>query len=286
MFPAQVSLFVLRRSLRTQITTRVVALSAAAGLLLGTALIVLIVAIIGQRDAARTAFGSQDALSLANQLETSLLSIESGLNRYVTTENETYLASVRRELAVYPAITKRLVGLVSADPGQQNRVRAIGEAIRDYDVVWATTLVEIAREDFDKARSQVETDGGRSRIDEIRAQLGRLFERERAVIQAREESAEQLSARAIGLGIGGLGLVIAVALGFTLYLRRSVLRPVRTVAEATGRLAAGDLSTRVPDQREDELGELARGFNSMADSLERSRSELERSNAELTRSNS
>ena len=60
---------------------------------------------------------------------------------------------------------------------------------------------------------------------------------------------------------------------------------MRTVAEATGRLAAGDLSTRVPDQREDELGELARGFNSMADSLERGRAELERSNAELTRSN-
>ncbi|MBW3608731.1 MAG: CHASE3 domain-containing protein [Actinobacteria bacterium] len=239
-----------------------------------------------ERDAARVAFRSQQALSLANRLETSLLSIESGLNRYITTENETYLRSVDRELAAYPAITKRLVSLVSADPGQQAQVRAIGKAIRAYDVIWATTLVEIARENFDKARSQVETDGGRSRIDDIRAQLARLFERERAVIRAREESAEQLSARAIGLGIGGLGLVTAVALGFTLYLRRSVLRPVRTVAEATGRLAGGDLSTRVPDQREDELGELARGFNSMADSLERSRADLERSNAELTRSNS
>ena len=277
----------LRRSFRTQITTKVVAISAAAALLLGTALVVLIAAVIGQRDAARTAFGSQDALSLANQLETSLLSIESGLNRYITTEDETYLRSVDRELAAYPEVTKRLIGLVSADPGQQRRVRAIGEQIREYDVFWATGLVEIAREDgFAKARSQVETDGGRARIDDIRAQFERLFDRERAVIRAREDSAERLSARAIGLGIGGLGIVIAVALGFTLYLRRSVLRPVRTVAEATGRLAAGDLSTRVPDQREDELGELARGFNSMADSLERGRAELERSNAELTRSNS
>ena len=63
----------LRRSLRTQITTKVVALSAAAAVLLGTTLAVLIVAVIGQRDAARTAFRSQQALSLANQLETSLL---------------------------------------------------------------------------------------------------------------------------------------------------------------------------------------------------------------------
>jgi len=37
--------------------------------------------------------------------------------------------------------------------------------------------------------------------------------------------------------------------------------------------------------RHDELGDLARGFNAMADSLEQNRAELERSNAELLRSN-
>ena len=277
----------LRRSLRTQITTKVVALSAAAGLLLGLALVVLIVAVTGQRDAARVAFRSQQALSLANQLEKALLSIESGLNRYITTRNPAFLRPVRRELAAYPSRTARLIRLVSDDPGQQQRARDLGERIRDYDSFWAQGLIEIAREDgFRTARSQVRTNGGRSKLDTIRAEFARLFDRERSVIRAREQKAESRSARAIGLGIGGLALVIAVALGFTLYLRRSVLRPVRTVAEATGRLAAGDLSTRVPDQREDELGELARGFNSMADSLERGRSELERSNAELTRSNS
>jgi signal transduction histidine kinase len=278
---------VLRRSLRTQITTKVVAISAAAAVLLGAALVVLIVAVTGQRDAARTAFRSQEALTLANQLEKSLLSIESGLNRYVTTEGELrYLRSARRELAAYPARTRRLVNLVSDDPGQQQRVREITDKIDDYDQFWAQGIIEIAREDgFASAQSQVKTDGGRSQLDEIRRQFETLFDRERSVIRTREDSAEQLSARAIGLGLGGLGLVLAIAAGFTLYLRRSVLRPVRTVADATGRLAAGDLTTRVPAEREDELGELARGFNSMADSLERGRDELELSNTELTRSN-
>ena len=276
----------LRRSLRTQITTKVVALSAAAAILLGAALVTLIVAVTGQRDAARVAFGSQQALSLANQLEKSLLLIESGLNRYVTTREPRYLATAKRELATYPVATRRLAGLVSDDPGQQTRVAELSEAITDYDAFWATSLIEIVSEDgFEEARSQVETNGGRSRLDRVRAQFESLFTRERAVIRAREQAAERGSARAIGLGIGGLVIVLGVALGFTLYLRRSVLRPVRTVADATGRLAAGDLSTRVPAEREDELGELARGFNSMADSLERGREELEYTNAELTRSN-
>ena len=63
------------------------------------------------------------------------------------------------------------------------------------------------------------------------------------------------------------------------------MRPIVKVAQATGQLAAGDLSTRVPEHREDEIGDLARGFNSMADSLERGQAELEQSNAELLRSN-
>ena len=275
----------MRRNLRTQITTRVVALSVTAALLLGTALVVLIVAVTGQRDAARTAFRSQQALSLANQLEKSLLSIESGLNRYVATEQASFLIAVRRELAAYPSRTQQLSRLVSDEPGQQRRTRAIGEAITDYDDLWVSVLIDVARDDVSKARSQVQTNGGRARLDAIRRQFSRLFQRERAVIRARERSAEQRSARAIGLGAGGLGLLIVIAIGFTLYLRRSLLAPVRTVAEAAGRLATGDLSTRVPDERADELGELARAFNSMADALERGRDELNRSNAELTRSN-
>ena len=276
----------LRRSFRTQITTKVVAISLAAAVLLGSALVVLIDAVTGQRDAARVAFRSQQALSLANQLEKSLLSIESGLNRYVTTAEERYLAAARRELAAYPAQTRRLAGLVSNDAGQQRRVQEIGEAIRDYDDLWAKSLMEIVAEDgFEEARSQVQTNGGRERLDRVRAQFASLFDRERAVIRAREQAAERGSSRAIGLGICGLVLVFLIAIGFTLYLRWSVLRPVRTVAEATGRMAAGDLTTRVPADRDDELGELARGFNTMADSLERGREELEHSNAELTRSN-
>ncbi|HEX4364104.1 MAG TPA: ATP-binding protein [Solirubrobacteraceae bacterium] len=260
-------------------------LSVAAAILLGGALVVLIVAVTGQRDAARTAFRSQQALSLADQLEKSLLSIENGLNRYVATEDSSYLKPVRRELASYPSATRRLALLVSDDPGQQRRTRAIGGAIQDYDDLWASVLIDIAHDSFAKARSQVETNGGRARLDAIRRQFASLFDRERSVIRAREDNAEQRSEHAIRLGFGGLVLVIAIGIGFTLYLRRSLLRPVRTVADATGRLAEGDLATRVAAESEDEIGQLARAFNTMADAIERGAEQLRHSNAELKRSN-
>ena len=208
----------LRRSLRTQITTRVVALSAAAALVLGASLIVLIVAVTGQRDAARTAFRSQQALSVADQLEKSLLSIENGLNRYVSTKRPSFLVPVRRELALYPSRT-------GGSPRSCPTIRASSAACaRSRCRSRTTTTSGSSRSSRSRARrtrtarrpassrprSQVETDGGRSRLDAIRTRFARLFDRERAVIRARESKAESRSSRAIGFGLGGLGLLVAV----------------------------------------------------------------------------
>ena len=275
----------MRRTLRTRITTRVVALSVIGSLVVGTALVILIIAVTGQRDASRTAFRSQEALTAGSQLEKSLITIENGLRGYVASGRERFLTPAIRALDSYPAELRELTSLLSDDPGQQRRARRIGGLIEDYVTLWARPLIALARERLPAARSVVVTNSGRERLDTIREGFARLFARERDVALEREERAEERSSLAIAFGAGGLGLVFAVSVGAALYLRRAVVRPVVTVARATGRLADGELSTRVPAEREDEIGDLARGFNAMADSLERGQAELERSNRELERSN-
>ena len=256
-------------------------LSVTGALLVGTALVVLIVAVTGQRDASRTAVRSQEALTSGNQLEKSLITIENGLRGYVASGRGRFLAPATQALRAYPAELRELTSLLSDDPGQQRRARRIGERIEDYVTLWARPLIALARDRLPAARSVVVTGGGRARLDAIRAGFARLFEREREVARTREERAEQRSSLAIAFGAGGLGLVVVVAVGLALYMRRAVVRPVLAVAQATGRLADGELSARVPAEREDEIGDLGRGFNTMADSLERGRAELERSNREL-----
>jgi two-component system phosphate regulon sensor histidine kinase PhoR len=59
---------------------------------------------------------------------------------------------------------------------------------------------------------------------------------------------------------------------------------VRAAATAASRVAAGDLSTRVPEHGPGEVGELTVAFNRMADALERSRAELENQNEQLRQS--
>ena len=58
-----------------------------------------------------------------------------------------------------------------------------------------------------------------------------------------------------------------VALALTWLLSRRILEPVEALTAAAGRLGRGDLSQRVVVRSRDQLGELSRAFNAMAESL-------------------
>jgi two-component system sensor histidine kinase BaeS len=63
--------------------------------------------------------------------------------------------------------------------------------------------------------------------------------------------------------------VALLALVGTVLLSRRVVRPIGVLTAASRRLGEGDLTGRVPVSGNDELAQLARSFNRMADSLQR-----------------
>ncbi|MCP5026562.1 MAG: HAMP domain-containing histidine kinase [Actinomycetia bacterium] len=83
-----------------------------------------------------------------------------------------------------------------------------------------------------------------------------------------------------GLGPAGRWFVLAsgatllVGVGAATWLAQSLTQPLRQAHEATHRIAAGDLTTRLPDPppgRRDELSDLIRSINEMTGALERSK---------------
>jgi two-component system sensor histidine kinase BaeS len=66
----------------------------------------------------------------------------------------------------------------------------------------------------------------------------------------------------IALGMMALSAIVALPLS------QRLVKPLRALSDATRRLAAGEYSTRIEPQSRDEVGQLARDFNTLAHTLE------------------
>ncbi|AKT50219.1 GGDEF domain-containing protein [Arsenicicoccus sp. oral taxon 190] len=71
-----------------------------------------------------------------------------------------------------------------------------------------------------------------------------------------------------------IALVLLLAAGLVRWLARELTGPLLALSRGARRIAEGDLSVRLPEDRGDEVGDLAREFNAMAGELDRRHTEL------------
>ncbi len=74
---------------------------------------------------------------------------------------------------------------------------------------------------------------------------------------------------------------MAAGLIFVAFFTRQALAPVRGLTSAARKLGSGDLTYRVPEDRQDEIGELASTFNEMASDLESAEMQRRRMTADI-----
>ena len=79
---------------------------------------------------------------------------------------------------------------------------------------------------------------------------------------------------------GVVGGIVAILVGLVLTLQ--ITRPIRRLKKGAARIASGDLTHRVEVESRDELGELGKSFNTMAESLDNSEQARRRLLADIT----
>ncbi len=80
-------------------------------------------------------------------------------------------------------------------------------------------------------------------------------------------------------------IVLFVTTWLALFLSKIVTRPLSALAEATQEISRGRLDYRVDVRAADEIGDLVRSFNRMAEDLEASRRQIEASSHDLSAAN-
>jgi signal transduction histidine kinase len=78
---------------------------------------------------------------------------------------------------------------------------------------------------------------------------------------------DAVTRRWLALG-GSVSLLALIAIAASAALSRSLTRPLERLRVSAERLAEGDLSSRIPVDRADEIGELAAAFNYLAEQVE------------------
>jgi signal transduction histidine kinase len=156
------------------------------------------------------------------------------------------------------------------------------ESYQDLTLAWIMLL----RDEREGAASHMLTEDARRRAEEFRDNLREL------VAISSEESQKAASAAEIAyqrthrltkiLSILAVGLSVV----FIVALIRVVAYPIKNLAAAACRVAAGDLEVRLESTGKDEVGVLADSFNQMTESLRDSRMKTRSQEAALRRQNS
>ena len=135
-------------------------------------------------------------------------------------------------------------------------MRSVAVQARAYVSDYGNLILQIAEEDPAAARSQTTTREGLIRIGQLRGDLARLLADEDRLVSSHASSSRHRASQAVligGIALATSGFLLLLVSG---YLVRAVARPVRVVASGASRIAAGDLSTRIPEAGPAEIREL------------------------------
>ncbi|MER5523170.1 SpoIIE family protein phosphatase [Streptomyces sp. NPDC002677] len=241
--------------------------------LIGLVFLMLLWAIQDARGSLVTARGGRPALTQALAVEKAVIDIEGGQLSYVITQQDEFLKPWRAGRAAFPVQAQRLVDM-SPSPSQRRLARQIRESGQSFIDDYSVPLVDAARRGDPEAASSARTREGRQLVEALRGQLSDYLADERGVIDKQEHALEHRMDRltfAASVGVAGAVLLIV---GFGAYVTRVIVWPVRRMAVTATRLAAGDLSARVPPSGRREIGQLETAFNTMAASQEKSHRRL------------
>ena len=242
---------------------------------------VMLIAARNLQSADRSRARSNTVLATSANLEESVLDLETGLRGYLLAGKPVFLEPYNQALRRYPTLANTLENATARNRESHSLSLAITAAIGAYVNGWAEPVIRLAQRNLEAARNKEAGGGGKARVDAMRSQFAVLIGRETNVRAAQVQQSSDLAALVQTSGIIGIVAFAVLAAYVSVRTRRRLVTPLQRLAGAVAAVGRGELSTRVSERGTAEVGELQRGFNRMAESIERNRDELEDHRAEV-----
>ncbi len=261
--------------MRRGLIFRMIAASSVLAILISIVFAVLLSTVSAQRYDASRSRQAQEFLATSNRLERLVVDVETGERGYLLTRQTRFLQPWEEAQKEIPQLSQHLVDL-AIRPEQNRRALKIQSEANSYVFAYSVPVIDSAKRGDPSATSAATTEEGRIRIDALRTTFNQAAATARARGVMREARSHQAARTATIVGVAGATGSVLLIVVFAGYLTKAIVRPVRSASVMAGRLAGGDLATRMPETGVGEIGTLEREFNTMGRSLEQSRDQLGR----------
>ncbi len=234
------------------------------------------------RSETRSEHHAEQVLLAATTLDQLQGEMVAAVNSYLVSRDPSSLAMWRKDRATEPTVAQFLISQVMQTPDEA-RARELTAGVSSYMRAVAEPVLALAAHDPAAARALAARLEQTNRPDILRAKFDSFLAAATTTANTQAQKADDTADTIItlfGIRIGGSFLVIVGAL---LFLQWRIVVPIRRASMAAERLASGEPADRLPTRGSDEVARLGRSFNSMADSIERQRTEREDQNRDLER---
>jgi signal transduction histidine kinase len=221
-------------------------------------------------ESARAAAISAAAFDLRSQVN----ALDTAFQKVILNGNPKNIALWRRTQKMWRGPAAALERAAAGDPTEEHRAQALHSQIADYITEYGNLVIQIARIAPSVARGSQAASEGALRIGQITRSTDSLTQLASTNAAARTRSADGLAHRATEAGLVALVLTPLLLIVLSIWLAKSVARPLQHTVDAATSVADGNFEVRLNERRHDEFGELGRAFNAMTIALGRNREEL------------
>ncbi|MBJ7331644.1 MAG: HAMP domain-containing protein [Solirubrobacteraceae bacterium] len=268
------------------LTRRFVLLAALLVTIVALVVGLMIVAIQQYGEAQDEADQLRGAIAAASEVEREAVEVRVTAGAQVLVPSERFRNRSQEAVKRMETALRRFEELTQDPPETRAAAQQTRQAVDDFQREYVESIINQLRTDPAAARRRVaDSEEAPMQTARLRRSFAALRQVQEQAVADRAEDAEQAKDRAVIAAIAaGVGLVLLLG-GAVLYQSRTVVRPLRRLADAASDMAAGNLGVRVEVHGHDEISEVARSFNGMAASLDATHSEAESQNAELAQVN-
>lgn len=227
-----------------------------------------------------------EVLLETDQIATSVLQVQTSLRGYLLTGNETLVAPIRNEYANARTHLRRALELTIDNATQQERLRQLDPMLVTWMERAISPQLEMHR-DAVRAQNAALAPAqagavlaGTGSVATMRQLLGQVEAEESHLLALRERDTDSLRRSMNQLLSAGAIMCVVLGILIATLLVRAISRPLDSLMQAAGQIAAGTHGARAEVLSRDEVGKVAMEFNRMAQAIEDSQAkELAATNA-------